>query len=69
MVNTEKSAWISRITEPYLSSKTQTAEHKRAMVIGHVNEQSVSQFEVANNLDNHYDMVLEGIQAATTLSF
>ena len=72
MVDPEEFAWISRMTEPCLSSETQTAERKRATVIGHVNEQSVSQFGVAsftNNLNNHYDTVLEGISSSSTLSF
>ena len=59
---------ISRKTEPCLSSETQDAKPERDTVIGHVNEQSVSQFGVtscATNLDNHYDMVLVGIQSAT----
>ena len=72
IVDPEESAWISRMTEPCFSSEIQTAERERATVIGHVNEQFISQFGVAsftNNFDNHYDMVLEGIQAASTLSF
>ena len=72
MVDPKESAWLSRMTEPCLSSETHTAERERATDIGHINEQPVSQFGVASftkTLSNHYDRVLEGIQTASTPSF